>query len=112
MSEEIWERINQFLMELRCENTSRSSKCTTKEVQSAEREQKEIKNFFEVCMEKMEESDRRVIEKYVESMDNLAVAQCQQSYLQGYIDCVLLLSGVGILAPDKSVTEIVKRIKE
>lgn len=112
MGEEIWKKINQLLMELRCENTSRSSQCVTKEVRLAETELKIRKQSFEICLEEIRESDREVIKDYVESLERVGFAQCQQSYLQGYIDCMLLLSGAGVLTPEKQIEEMIKRIKE
>ena len=112
MSEEIWEKINQFLMELRCENTNRSSQCVTKEVQLAKAEQTKRRQSFEIYLEKIRGNDQEVIKNYVESLERLGFAQCQQSYLQGYIDCMLLLSGAGVLTPEKQIEEMIKRIKE
>lgn len=40
---------------------------------------------------------REQVAKYIECMEDLASAQEQRSYIQGYVDCIQILSILGIL---------------
>ena len=43
-------------------------------------------------MNHMEETERRVIQEWIEYLEDDASLEAQQAYCQGYVDCIFLLS--------------------
>lgn len=50
------------------------------------------------------------IEDYVETLKSYSSEECQQAYLQGMIDCMLILCGSGILKPKQELETLLKTL--
>ena len=46
------------------------------------------------------------------SMEEVSYLQEQKSYLQGYVDCIYLLSGLGLLNKDGFVDKFIEELKK
>ncbi|MDD2979303.1 MAG: hypothetical protein PHN80_04955 [Hespellia sp.] len=111
MSEQVWNKVKQFFEELRCEDQSRTRICMTQERQTAvsDREQKRLN--YEKAMESIEKNRQDMIEQFVDAVEHCASEECQQSYFQGYMDCIQVLTGLGILKPEKNLLKLIEEIK-
>lgn len=110
MNSSTWEKVNQFLTELRCEEVSRSNLCQTEEYMQAVSEKAAMQKEFLVCVSKLPEEVQQIIQGFLRQSEKCAFAECQQSYIQGYIDCVQVLIGAGIIKPAKEVSDIVENL--
>ena len=92
----VWERVNDFIKELRCENISRESYYYLE--------------YKEILEELPYDKKKRIIE-YIDSLENLRDAECDKTYLQGWLDCILVLVGFNILESRIEVKNIVDKFK-
>lgn len=60
----------------------------------------------------MEETERRVIQEWIEYLEDDASLEAQQAYCQGYVDCIFLLSGMGMIEKDNTVNEFLDYMKK
>lgn len=111
MNNIVWERAAQFLKELRCEDIERSSNIKLPEYQLAIKEKGTYQKIYEQIVSGIKEADKDVIEKYVSIVEKCAEEENQQSYLQGMVDMILLLGGIGILRIPDDLIEKVKQWK-
>lgn len=63
-------------------------------------------------MSHMEETERRIIREWIERIENNASLEAQQAYCQGYVDCIFLLSSMGIIEKGNAVDEILDHMKK
>ena len=63
-------------------------------------------------MNHMEETERRVIQEWIEYLEDDASLEAQQAYCQGYVDCIFLLSGMGMIEKDNTVNEFLDYMKK
>ena len=120
MQNKVWEQVGCFLNKLRCENVTRD---TAVEVPGYRDTQQELEEMRETCeeivrslpedqwqtllewMAKLEADIRDEIEQVLNSMEG------QKAYCQGYVDCILLLSGLGLFRQEISPEELIKQIQ-
>lgn len=100
MNNEVLEKVLQFLNQLRCEQKTRKSSV---QIPGLKEKEKETEMLLEECgqlLENLSIQNKQTIEKWMEKKEELNYLQEQKAYCQGYIDCVLLLSGLGLLQPE------------
>ena len=66
----------------------------------------------EELLKQMQERERGIIQEWLEQLENNASIEAQQAYCQGYVDCILLLSGMGLLRPELIGEEVLERINQ
>lgn len=111
MQNETWEQIGQFLNRLRCENVTRD---TAVEVPRYKETQEEIEGLREKCvtmMHQLPQEQRQLFSEWMAKLEDLNSLEGQKAYCQGYVDCILMLSGMGLLQHDMSNNEFKKWIK-
>ena len=69
------------------------------------RVQGDIKKHFRGC-------DRQSLIKWQEQTEEVSYLQEQKSYVQGYVDCIYLLSGLGLLKKDEFVDKFIEEVKK
>lgn len=112
MENEVWEKIAQFLNQLRGEQLSRASSVRMPELTE---KQRQVEKLTEECMavlESISEADRQLLIKWQEQAEKVSYLQEKKSYLQGYVDCIYLLSGLGLLKKDEFVDKFVEEVKK
>lgn len=112
MENEVWSRVAEFLKELRCEDTNRNSYIELPEYKEALKEKSKYCSEYEKAVQNIEDIKRKKIQRYVDAVEVCAEEENQQAYLQGIIDGVLILSGMGLLTKNirmKSIIEVLKQ---
>lgn len=109
---QVWEKVAQFLQELRCESISRASKCETEEYLAAMYEKKAKYKAWAKCLAELKPDQQEVIKEYINAVEDCASEECQQAYLQGYIDCVMILMGAGFLKTCNKIENIIELLKK
>ena len=111
MQNEIWEQVGQFLNRIRSENISRN---TVVEVPGYKDTQEELEALREKCEEliyQLPMEKQQLLLLWMEKLENMNSLEGQKSYCQGYVDCILLLSGMGLLRQDLASDELMKWLK-
>ena len=111
MQNKIWEQVGQFLNRLRCENVTRD---TAVEVPGYRETQKKMEGLREKCVvmiQQLPQEQQQLILEWMTSLEDMNSLEGQKAYCQGYVDCILLLSGMGVLQQDLSQEEIQKWIR-
>lgn len=111
MQNEVWEQVGQFLNRIRSENISRD---TMVEVPGYKDTQGEVEALREKCEElifQLPMEKQQLLLSWMEKIENMNSLEGQKSYCQGYVDCILLLSGMGLLRQDLVPDELVKWLK-
>lgn len=112
MENEVWNKAAQFLKILRCEDTGRASYLELSEYRTALREKQARYKELEVVMVQAAGRERKIIQDYVDASENCAEEENQQAYLQGIIDSILLMSGMGLLEKDISIENLIEQLKD
>ena len=112
MQNEVWEQVGNFLNGLRCENVGRKSYVQFSELKEADKLKKEAQEQYVIVVNKLQTDQRKSIETYVEALKHQAFITEEQAYCQGYVDCIQLLAGVGLLENNPERDKIVEKLKK
>lgn len=112
MQNEVWEQVGNFLNGLRCENVGRKSYVQFSELKEADKLKKEAQEQYVIVVNKLQTDQRKSIETYVEALKHQAFITEEQAYCQGYVDCIQLLAGVGLLENNPEIEKIVEKLKK
>ena len=100
-SDQIWNQVAKFMQQLRGENLSKKSIIQIPGQKNAKNELEKIQAIGKERMKHMKETEQRIIQKWIECLEDNASLEAQQAYCQGYIDCLFLLCGMGIIEKDR-----------
>lgn len=112
MRNEVWSEIGAFLNSLRCENVNRKTYLHFPELEEAERLRKTEKVMFEDELKRLDVGQRKQIETYLEAVLHQAFMEEERAYCQGYVDCIQLLSGLGMLKSNPDIEQIIAKMKK
>lgn len=112
MQNEVWNEIGIFLNQLRCENINRKSCVHLPEAEEAEQLKRKTQKEYEQVMIKMGEQQKLLIENYVDALQQRAFVSEKQAYCQGYVDCIQLLAGMGMLPCDPEIKGLINTIQK
>ena len=99
-SDQIWNQVAKFMQQLRGENLSKKSIIQIPGQKNAKNELEKIQAIGKERMKHMKETEQRITQKWIECLEDNASLEAQQAYCQGYIDCLFLLCGMGIIEKD------------
>ncbi len=111
MENQVWVKVSLFLKELRCEDIKRNSII---HLESCQKEKKALKIFRQVWekeQKNLSELQQRAICNYIEQMQAVSFEEQQEAYCQGVIDCVQILSGLGLLESDEKIKRAIEKLK-
>lgn len=106
MQNKVWEQVSQFLNRLRCENINRS---TSVEIPGYKQEAVALELLREKCeilISQFSDEQQHLLLKWTETLENMNSLEGQRAYCQGYVDCILLLNGMGLFRQNLSSAEI------
>ena len=111
LQNKIWKQVSQFLNKLRCENVTRN---TAVEILGYKETQQEVEKMHEECekiIHSLAQKEQQVLLEWMSKLEDMNSLEGQKAYCQGYVDCILLLSGLGLLRQDISPEEFMKQIE-
>lgn len=111
MKNKIWEQVGQFLNWLRCENVTRNTAVEVPEYKETQEKTEELREKCEVMIQQLPEEQQQLILEWMAKLEDMNSLEGQKAYCQGYVDCILLLSGMGLLRQNLSLEEIQKWIR-
>lgn len=107
----IWDQVTNFLHSLRCENIKRESIVQIPGQKEIQNELEILRKSSEELLVQMSEKDRELIMDWVNKLEEAGSLEAQQAYCQGYVDSILLLSGLGIIKPDISPEILLEKMR-
>ena len=112
MRNEVWSEIGAFLNNLRCGDVERKTYLHFPELDEAERLRKAEKVNFDAELKKLDARQRKQIEAYLEAVQHQAFMEEERAYCQGYVDCIQLLAGLGMLNANPDIDQVIAKMKK
>lgn len=111
MENDIWNEISSFLNQLRCENINRESYIYFQELANIQLKKKMEKEKVNKLLDHISNEDREKLKQYREILEEEAFVSEQRAYCQGYVDCIQLLAGLGLLKKSTDMEKIISEMK-
>ena len=112
MKNEITEKLELFMQNLRCEDMSRETLVHLDSCKIESEKLAELEEEYRQTMIELEDSSRVVLERYTDQMQSKAFAEQQEAYLQGILDAFQILSGLGILSSNQNVEKLIAHLEK
>ena len=112
MRNKIWERVGQFLNRLRCENVTRDTAIEVPGYRETQDETERLREKCEAVIRQLPQEQGKLLLEWMAKLEDMNSLEGQKAYCQGYVDCILLLSGMGLLRQDLSTEEFMKWIQQ
>lgn len=111
MQNQVWEQVIEFLNRLRCENVSRNTAVKIPEYEDVQRESEALREKCEEMIQKLSSKEQQIFLEWMAKAEDMLSLEGQKAYCQGYVDCILLLSGFGLLRQDISPEELMETLQ-
>ena len=120
MENDIWNEISSFLNQLRCENINRESYIYFQELANIQLKKKMEKEKVNKLLNHINNEDREKLKQYGEILEEEAFVSEQRALIyhlisrkqhQGYVDCIQLLAGLGLLKKSTDMEKIISEMK-
>ena len=108
MQNEIWEQVGQFLNRLRCENVTRNTAVEVPGYKEMQDELEKLREKSEMMIQQLPQEEKQMLMEWMATLEDMNSMEGQKAYCQGYVDCILLLSGMGLLRQDLTQEELIK----
>lgn len=111
MQNKVWEQVGDFLNKLRCENVTRDTAVEVPGYRNTQQELEEMRGTCEAIIRSLPEGQRQSLLEWMAKLEDMNSLEGQKAYCQGYVDCILLLSGLGFFRQELSPEELMKQIQ-
>ena len=112
MQNEIWEQVGQFLNRLRCENVTRNTAVEIPGYKEMQDELEKLREKSEIMIQQLPQEDKQMLMEWMAKLEDMNSLEGQKAYCQGYVDCILLLSGMGLLRQNLTQKELIKLMQQ
>lgn len=112
MQNKIWEQIGDFLNRLRCEKVTRDTAVEIPGYRDVQQELEAMRKRCEEMIYGLPKEKRLMILEWMAKLEDMNSLEGQKAYCQGYVDCILLLNGLGLFRQEISPEELMKRIRQ
>mgnify|MGYP005801374523 FL=1 len=111
MQNKVWEQVGDFLNKLRCENVTRDTAVEVPGYRETQQELEEIRGTCEEIVRSLTKDQWQTLLEWMAKLEDMNSMEGQKAYCQGYVDCILLLSGLGLFRQEISPEELIKQIQ-
>ena len=111
MQNRIWGQVGEFLNKLRNENITRNTSVNIPGYKDTQQELEAMREKCEKTLRSLPDESQQMILEWMAKLEDMNSLEGQKAYCQGYVDCILLLSGLGLFRQDISPEELMKHIK-
>lgn len=111
MENQIWQKAALFLKELRCEDIKRNSIIHLDSCQYEKEYLETLKETYDREVASLSEAQQKIIADYMEQVQVVSFEEQQEAYCRGIIDCVQILSGMGLLKTDRKLMQAIENLK-
>lgn len=101
MMNHTWNKVYNFLNELRCEDKSESIVVQLENCSKERNILESQKQVYQETLQRVSDIERNIIEKYVEQLGAVAFEEQQEAYCQGIVDCIQIMTGMGLIRSEK-----------
>ena len=108
MQNKVWEQVG---YKLRCENVTRDTAVEVPGYRDTQQELEEIRETCEEIVRSLPEDQWQTLLEWMAKLEDMNSMEGQKAYCQGYVDCILLLSGLGLFRQEISPEELMKQIQ-
>ena len=112
MQNKLWEQVGQFLSQLRCENVKRDTQIDVPGYKEAQEEMEGLREKCEAELKQCSQEQQRLLLEWMAKAEEMCSLEGQKAYCQGYVDCILLISGMGLFRQDIASEELMKKIAQ
>ena len=111
MQNKVWEQVGDFLNKLRCENVTGDTAIEVPGYRDTQQELEEMRGTCEEIIRSLPEDQQQTLLEWMAKLEDMNSLEGQKAYCQGYVDCILLLSGLGLFRQEPSPEELMKQIQ-
>ena len=111
MQNKVWEQVGCFLNKLHCENVTRDTAVEVPGYRDTQQELEEMRETCEEIVRSLPEDQWQTLLEWMAKLEDMNSMEGQKAYCQGYVDCILLLSGLGLFRQEISPEELIKQIQ-
>ncbi len=111
MKNEVTEKLELFLQNLRCEDMGRETLVHLDSCRMESERLAELEEEYKQTMKGLGNHSRDFLERYIEQVQSKAFAEQQQAYLQGMLDTFQILFGLGVISSNQNVEKIIAHLK-
>ena len=111
MQNKVWEQVIEFLNRLRCENVSRDTAVRIPEYEDVQKELEEMREKCEDMIQQLSKEEQQMLLEWMAKLEDMLSLEGQKAYCQGYVDYILLLSGLGLFREDISMEKHMERMR-
>lgn len=111
MQNKVWEQIGDFLNKLRCENVTRDTAVEVPGYRDTQQELEKMRGTCEERVRSLSEDQRQTLLEWMAKLEDMNSMEGQKAYCQGYVDCILLLSGLGLFRQEICPEKLMKQIQ-
>lgn len=111
MKNEVTEKLELFLQNLRCEDAERETLVHLDSCREETERLAGLEEEYTQVMDGLDQCSRAILENYIGQMLSKAFAEQQEAYLQGLLDAFQILCGLGILSTNQNVEKIIDCLK-
>lgn len=111
MQNKVWEQVGDFLNKLRCENVTRDTAVEVPRYRDTQQELEEMRGMCEAIIRNLPEDQRQSLLEWMAKLEDMNSLEWQKAYCQGYVDCILLLSSLGLLRQELYPEKLMKQIQ-
>ena len=112
MQNKIWEQVGDFLNKLRSENITRNTSVDIPGYKDTQQELEAMREKCEITLRYLPDESQQIILEWMAKLEDMNSLEGQKAYCQGYVDCILLLSGLRLFRRDLSPKELMKQVKK
>lgn len=112
MENEVWDKVINFLNQLRGEQRSRKSLVHIHGIVAAEKEEELLRRESNQYIGQLPRHEQQKIGEWQKKLEELSHLQEQQAYCQGYVDCIYLLAGLGLLSQNGVPDAFIEKINQ
>lgn len=111
MYNNLWADIADYLKGIRCSDRMGHSCIELESCRKAQDELERITEVYEKMMAELGDSRiKPVIEDFISAIQHESFEEEQRAYYQGFIDCLQVLGGLGLVKADEHIQEMIHKL--
>lgn len=111
MSNEVWERVVDFLTDLRCSDMQRESLVHLDGCNIEKEKLSALKPEYAKACGSISAEKQKAIDEYVMQLQQVSFEEQQEAYCQGIVDALQILSGLQLLPINENIQKLIEKLR-
>jgi hypothetical protein len=111
MTNEVWERVVEFLADLRCSDMQRESLVHLDSCNIEKEKLNALKGKYAKTCDSIDIEYQKIIEEYVTQLQKVSFEEQHEAYCQGIVDTLQILSGLKLLPMNEKVQKLIEILR-